>query len=95
MFLEDKHADLRLENLADDAFEIWWLYPNDNELVIVSHCPLNYPATVIHDMPTKEGINELKKLVREGWKIEQVTDEFRKLCGDSWKQIKRFSNMNL
>jgi hypothetical protein len=95
MLLEDNHSDLRIKNLAGQAFEIWWLYPDSKELVIVSHCPLNFPTTAVHTMPTNDGIVELKKLVREGWKIEHATDEFRKLCGDSWKQIKRRSGRNL
>lgn len=48
MYLQDNRADVKLIHSRSTAFEVWWLW--ENEVFVVSHCPENYPSTVVHTM---------------------------------------------
>jgi len=54
MFLKDSCADLKLSHLDNESFEIWWL--QDGLIIAISHCPSNYPSTVIHSMEVDQSI---------------------------------------
>lgn len=79
MFLEDKFADIKLLHDDGESFEVWWLY-NDSVLA-VSHCPNNYPVTVVHTMDLRQSVGEISKLLAEGWNLEKCSPEFLNL----WK----------
>lgn len=80
MFLEDKHADLKLE--TGESREIWWITDkpgrrsSGEEFTIMSDCPGNYPRTALHTMSFEVGIPEYQKLISEGWSAEWRSSAF-------------------
>ena len=83
MLLQDRDADLKLRNSDYTAMEVWWL--KESEVVAVSQCPDNYPATVVHSMKAKDAIRELSALLNTGWYIEDLSDRFFDLCSPRLK----------
>lgn len=77
MFLEDKHADLRIE--TGSSREIWWI--TGDCITALTDCPGNYPQTVIHTMSFENAVEQCKLLISEGWGIVFDSPEFRKLAG--------------
>jgi len=67
LFLEDKHADRKLEN--GDSWELtWYDEPEKGQAVVASYCPDNYPCFTVFT----ENIDEVKRqqgilLTEEGW----------------------------
>ena len=76
MLLEDKHADLVL--ITGESREIWWII--NNEFMVMSDCPDNYPRTVLHTMSFEDGIEEYEKLLSEGWATKQESHDFETLA---------------
>ena len=74
MFLQDTFAAVELYHEDNATFEVWWLHEGD--MLIVSHCLNNYPATILHTMSLKEAKVELKRLVREGWIVGRYSEEY-------------------
>ncbi len=88
MFLQDSHADVKLRNSDFIGFEIWWL--KESEVMAVSHCPDNYPATTVHSMKVKDAIRELSVLLNTGWMLDDVSDMFFDLCSPKLKKRIRY-----
>ena len=81
MLLEDKFADVKLSHEDGESFEIWWFY--DSSILAVSHCPNNHPSTVVHTMEVAQSVQEISKLLTEGWVLDQCSEKFRKLWAES------------
>jgi hypothetical protein len=77
MFLEDKFADVKLLHEDGEAFEVWWFY--DSSVLAVSHCPNNYPSTIVHSMEVVQSTQEISKLLTEGWVLDRCSEKFLKL----------------
>lgn len=77
MFLQDQFAAVELRHRDGISFEVWWFYEGD--ILAVSHCPDNYPATTVHTMTLRDANKELRQLVTEGWAIQGFSEEYRKL----------------
>ena len=78
MFLEDKFADVKLLHEDGESFEVWWLY--ESSVLAISHCPNNYPSTIVHSMEVVQSTQEISKLLTEGWVIDHFSDKFLNLC---------------
>jgi len=85
MLLEDKFADVKLLHLNGRAFEVWWLRHSD--VLAVSHCPDNYPSTVVHTMRVAQSTRELSKLLTEGWMIDRCSEKFSLLRRNKGKTV--------
>lgn len=85
MFLKDNHADIKLSRLDSGSFEVWWLH--EDKILAVSHCPENYPATMIHTMTLGDAVTELLRLIAEGWRLEKCSDSLRLLTRDELPTI--------
>ena len=79
MLLEDKFADVKLLHEDGESFEVWWFF--NNSILAVCHQPQNYPATVVHTMQFRQSVDEIAKLLAEGWKLEKCSEKFLEL----WK----------
>lgn len=84
MLLEDRFADVKLLHDDGESFEIWWFY--EDSILVVSHCPNNYPATVVLTMSITEALEELNKLLSEGWRIEKESELFLELSGSNLRR---------
>jgi len=74
IIFEDKFCGLRLEN--GDALEWWWDDPDAWRTVfVVSYCPDNYPALVVHTMSAEDAQEQLDLLLTEGWEITRRGEE--------------------
>jgi hypothetical protein len=92
MLFQDSNADLRLRNSDGTSFERWWI--QEMEVVAVSHCPENYPATIIHSMKVKDATCELSVLLNTGWLLDNVSDRFFDLCSPRLKNRIRYLQKN-
>lgn len=81
MFLEDKFADVKLLHEDGKAFEVWWFY--NSSVLAVSHCPSNYPSTIVHTMEVAQSKQEISKLLNEGWTLDRCSYKFSKLLTES------------
>ena len=92
MFLQDRDADLKLRNSDFTSVEVWWL--KEAEVAAVSHCPDNYPATIVHSMKVTDAIRELSVLLNTGWYIDNLSDRFFDLCSPRLKNRIRYLRNN-
>ncbi len=88
MFLRDSHADVRLRNSDSTGFEVWWI--KESEVVAVSHCSDNYPATIVHSMKMGDAVRELSILLNSEWRIEDLSNRFFDLCSPRLKNRIRY-----
>lgn len=88
MLFQDSHAYIRLCNSDGTSFENWWI--QEKEVLAVSHCPDNYPATIIHSMNVKDATRELSVLLNTGWYLDNVTERFFDLCSPRLKNRIRY-----
>lgn len=77
MYLEDKFADIKIIHNDGESFEVWWF--NNESILAVCHSPNNYPSTVVHTMNYKQSVEEISKLLAEGWDLEKCSSKFLQL----------------
>ena len=76
MYLQDNHADLRLE--TGESVELWWI-TGDDEVVVMTDCPGNYPRTVVHTLTHENAKETYHLLVSEGWEVKRESQLMSKL----------------
>ncbi len=78
MLLDDKSAAIKLQHDDGVSFEVWWYY--NSSILAISHSPNNYPSTIVHTMNLGDSIQELNRLLSEGWQLAQCSEKF----SNSW-----------